>query len=160
MGPISSAYSRLYGAKGWAALGAAGVVLFLVFPLLNLVAPASSPFHVSAYWVTLIGKIMCYAIVAVAMDLIWGYAGILSLGHGLFFALGGYAMGMYLMRSIGQEGVYHSDLPDFMVFLDWKTYPWYWSMTNHFWYAALLVVLAPGLLAFVFGFFAFRSRIR
>jgi urea transport system permease protein len=103
---------------------------------------------------------MCYAIVALAMDLIWGYTGILSLGHGLFFALGGYAMGMYLMRSIGHDGVYHSDFPDFMVFLDWKAYPWYWRFTDHFWYAALLVVLVPGLLAFVFGYFAFRSRIK
>jgi urea transport system permease protein len=94
------------------------------------------------------------------MDLIWGYAGILSLGHGVFFALGGYAMGMYLMRSIGRDGVYQSDLPDFMVFLDWKAYPWYWSFTEHFWYAAMLVVLIPGLLALVFGFFAFRSRIK
>ncbi len=108
----------------------------------------------------LTGKIMCYAIVAVAMDLVWGYTGILSLGHGLFFALGGYAMGMYLMRMIGREGQYQSDLPDFMVFLNWKAYPWYWSFTDHFWYAALLVVLVPGLLAFVFGFFAFRSRIK
>ena len=98
----------------------------------------------SDYWVTLIGKIMCYAIVALAMDLVWGYTGILSLGHGLFFALGGYAMGMYLMRSIGRDGVYQSDLPDFMVFLDWKAYPWYWSFTEHFWYCALLVVLVPG----------------
>jgi urea transport system permease protein len=115
---------------------------------------------VSDYFVALAGKIMCYAIVALAMDLIWGYTGILSLGHGLFFALGGYAMGMYLMRSIGTEGVYHSDLPDFMVFLDWKAYPWYWSFTDHFWYAALLVVLVPGVLALVFGYFAFRSRIK
>src|SRR6202051_1620745 len=95
-----------------------------------------------------------------AMDLIWGYTGILSLGPCLFFALGGYAMGMYLMRSIGLEGVYHSNLPDFMVFLDWKAYPWYWSFTDHFWYAALLIVLVPGLLALVFGYFAFRSRIK
>jgi ABC-type branched-subunit amino acid transport system permease subunit len=124
-------------------------------------APARGhPFHLADYWVTLGGKIMCYAIVALAMDLIWGYAGILSLGHGLFFALGGYAMGMYLMRSIGHEGVYRSDLPDFMVFLDWKAYPWYWSFTDHFWFAALLVVLVPGILAFVFGYFAFRSRIK
>jgi len=94
------------------------------------------------------------------MDLIWGFTGILSLGHGLFFALGGYAMGMYLMRSIGLDGVYHSTLPDFMVFLDWKAYPWYWTGTEHFWYSALLVVLVPGLLAFVFGYFAFRSRIK
>jgi len=160
MGPISSAYSRLYGAKGWAALGAAAVVLFLVFPLLNLVAPASSPFHVSAYWVTLIGKIMCYAIVAVAMDLIWGYAGILSLGHGLFFALGGYAFGMYLMRQIGADGQYRVNMPDFMVFLDWKEFPWQWWNSDQFWWAMLLVVLVPGLLAFVFGYFAFRSRVK
>ena len=160
MGPISSAYSRLYGAKGWAALGAAGVVLFLVFPLLNLVAPASSPFHVSAYWVTLIGKIMCYAIVAVAMDLIWGYAGILSLGHGLFFALGGYAFGMYLMRQIGADGQYRVNMPDFMVFLDWKEFPWQWWNSDQFWWAMLLVVLVPGLVAFVFGYFAFRSRVK
>ena len=129
-------------------------------PVCNLLLPAGHPFHVSDYRVTLVGKIMCYAIVALAMDLIWGYTGILSLGHGLFFALGGYAMGMYLMRSIGRDGVYQSDLPDFMVFLDWKAYPWYWSFTDHFWYAALLVVLVPGLLAFVFGYFAFRSRIK
>ena len=103
---------------------------------------------------------MCYMMVALAMDLIWGYSGILSLGHGVFFALGGYAMGMYLMRMIGREGQYQSDLPDFMVFLDWKTYPWYWSFTEHFWYALMLVVLVPGILAFVFGYFAFRSRIK
>src|SRR5512134_100307 len=153
MGPLASALTRLYGPQGWAAIAACAAVLFVVFPILALAVPASSPFHVSAYWVTLIGKIMCYAIVALAMDLIWGYAGILSLGHGLFFALGGYAMGMYLMRSIGRDGVYKSDLPDFMVFLDWKAYPWYWSFTDQFWYAMLLVVLVPGVLAFVFGYF-------
>src|SRR6267142_2331727 len=160
MGPISSTYSRLYGAKGWAALSAVACVLFLVFPLLNLVVPASSPFHVSAYWVTLIGKIMCYAIVALAMDLIWGYAGILSLGHGLFFALGGYAFGMYLMRQIGADGQYRVNMPDFMVFLDWKEFPWQWWNSDQFWWAILLVVLVPGLLAFVFGYFAFRSRVK
>jgi len=145
---------------GWAAFAFAAYVLLVLVPGLNLLLPANHPMHLSDYWVTLGGKIMCYAIVALAMDLIWGYAGILSLGHGLFFALGGYAMGMYLMRSIGREGVYQSDLPDFMVFLDWKAYPWYWSFTDHFWYAALLIVLVPGLLAFVFGYFAFRSRIK
>ncbi len=129
-------------------------------PVCNLVVPAGNIFHMSDFLVTLIGKIMCYAIVALAMDLIWGYTGILSLGHGLFFALGGYAMGMYLMRAIGHDGVYKSDLPDFMVFLDWKAYPWYWSFTDNFWYCAALVVLVPGVLAFVFGFFAFRSRIK
>src|SRR5206468_370966 len=144
----------------WIAIGVAAMVLFVVFPICNLVVPATSALHISDYTVTLLGKIMCYAIVALAMDLIWGYTGILSLGHGLFFALGGYAMGMYLMRSIGHDGVYQSDLPDFMVFLDWKKYPWYWSFTDHFGYAVALVVLAPGLLAFLFGFFAFRSRIK
>ncbi len=160
MGPISSAFSRLYGRRGWAALGAVAGVLFLVFPLLNLVVPASSPFHASAYWVTLIGKIMCYAIVAVAMDLIWGYAGILSLGHGLFFALGGYAFGMYLMREIGADGQYRVNMPDFMVFLDWKEFPWQWWNSDQFWWCALLAGLVPGLLALVFGYFAFRSRVK
>jgi len=152
--------TRLYGPAGWLAIAAFACVMLVLFPLANLVLPEASPFHLSAYWVTLIGKIMCYAIVAVAMDLIWGYAGILSLGHGLFFALGGYAMGMYLMRGIGREGQYRSDLPDFMVFLDWKALPWHWWNSDHFWWAALMVVLVPGVLALVFGYFAFRSRIR
>jgi len=108
----------------------------------------------------LLGKIMCYAICALAMDLIWGFTGILSLGHGLFFALGGYAMGMYLMRQIGRDGNYKSDLPDFMVFLDWKELPWHWALSDSFAATLALVVLAPGLLALVFGFFAFRSRIK
>ena len=135
-------------------------VLVLGVPLLNLGVPAHSALHVSDYTVALLGKIVCYAIVALAMDLIWGYTGILSLGHGLFFALGGYAMGMYLMRSIGTDGVYGSTIPDFMVFLDWKQLPWYWLGSQRFLQACLYVVLAPGLLALVFGFFAFRSRIR
>ena len=160
MGPLASGIGRLYGRKGWAVLGACAVILFVLFPLANLALPKGSLFYISDYTIALTGKILCYAIVAVAMDLIWGYTGILSLGHGLFFALGGYAMGMYLMRMIGREGQYRSDLPDFMVFLDWKAFPWYWSFTDQFWYAALLVVLVPGLLAFVFGFFAFRSRIK
>ena len=153
-------FARLLPAKGWLFYVAAALVLFVAFPVLNLAVPPGHVLHLSDYTVTLIGKIMCYAIVALAMDLIWGYTGILSLGHGVFFALGGYAMGMYLMRAIGHDGVYQSDLPDFMVFLDWKAYPWYWSFTDHFWFAALLVVLVPGLLAFVFGYFAFRSRIK
>jgi urea transport system permease protein len=136
------------------------VLIAVLVPLANQSLPADHPLHLSDYAVSLSGKILCYAIVALAMDLIWGFAGILSLGHGLFFALGGYAMGMYLMRSIGRDGVYKSDLPDFMVFLDWKALPWYWNFTDHFWYAALLVVLVPGLIAFVFGYFAFRSRIK
>jgi urea transport system permease protein len=150
----------LYGRAGWLALGAAALVLFVGFPVANLVLPESSALHLSSYWVTLIAKIMCYAIVALAMDLIWGYTGILSLGQGLFFALGGYAMGMYLMRQIGRDGQYKADLPDFMVFLDWKALPWTWWGSEHFLWAALLVVLVPGLVAYVFGWFAFRSRIK
>jgi urea transport system permease protein len=160
MGPIASLLSRLYGTRGWLVLGCGASVLFVVFPLLNLAVPPGSAFHVSAYWVTLIGKIMCYAIVALAMDLIWGYAGILSLGHGLFFALGGYAFGMYLMRQIGADGQYRVNMPDFMVFLDWKEFPWQWWNSDQFWWCALLVLLVPGLLAFVFGYFAFRSRVK
>jgi urea transport system permease protein len=151
---------NLYGAKGWIAIGIASLIAFVVFPILTIAVPPDSPFHVSQYWVTLIGKIMCFAIVAIAMDLVWGYTGILSLGHGLFFALGGYAMGMYLMRQIGREGQYQSDLPDFMVFLDWKELPLAWWNSDQFWWCALLVVLVPGLLALVFGFFAFRSRVK
>ena len=158
--PFVNTFTRLYGAAGWAVLGVIGFVLFVVFPLLNLALPVDSTFHVSAYWITLIGKIMCYAIVALAMDLIWGYCGILSLGHGLFFALGGYGMGMYLMRQIGGDGQYRAELPDFMVFLDWKEFPWQWWNTDHFAWALLLAVAAPGLLAYVFGYFAFRSRIK
>ena len=136
------------------------IVVLALVPVLNLFVPDGSVFHLSSYVVALIGKFMCYAIAALALDLVWGYTGILSLGHGVFFALGGYAHGMYLMRAIGHDGVYQSDLPDFMVFLDWKSYPWYWSFTDHFLYAWFLVLFVPGLLAFVFGFFAFRSRIK
>ena len=125
--------ARLLPARAWWFYVGAALLLFVVFPVLHLAVPATSAWHLSDYTVTLLGKIMCYAIVALAMDLIWGYTGILSLGHGTFFALGGYAMGMYLMRSIGLEGVYQSELPDFMVFLDWKAYPWYWRFTEHFW---------------------------
>src|SRR3989338_1253587 len=152
--------TRLYGVRGWTILGLFAFVVFVFFPVLNLFVKAESPFHVSAYWVTLLGKIMCYAIVAVAMDLIWGYAGILSLGHGLFFALGGYAFGMYLMRQIGRDGSYQSDLPDFMVFLDWKQLPWYWTGSDSFLWVIFLVLVVPALAALVFGFFAFRSRIK
>ena len=129
-------------------------------PALNLLVPADSVFHLSDYMVGLLGKIMCYAICALAMDLIWGYTGILSLGHGLFFALGGYVMGMYLMRQIGRDGNYGSDLPDFMVFLDWKELPWHWALSDSFVATLLLIVLVPGMVAFVFGYFAFRSRIK
>ena len=145
---------------GWSAFLVALILVCAVAPLLNLVVPAGSAFHMSDYAVALVGKIMCYAICALAMDLIWGYTGILSLGHGLFFALGGYAMGMYLMRQIGRDGNYKSDLPDFMVFLDWKELPWHWSFSDSFVATLFLIVAVPGIVAFVFGYFAFRSRIK
>jgi urea transport system permease protein len=129
-------------------------------PILNQGVPASSAFHLSAYGITLIGKYLCYGMLALAVDLIWGYCGILSLGHTAFFSLGGYAIGMYLMRQIGPRGVYGDPiLPDFMVFLNWKSLPWFWHGFNHFPFAVLMMVLAPGLLALVFGWFAFRSRV-
>jgi urea transport system permease protein len=145
---------------GWGTWLAALVVLCALVPVLNLVVPAGSVFHLSDFAVALVAKIMCYAICALAMDLIWGYTGILSLGHGLFFALGGYAMGMYLMRQIGTDGNYKSNLPDFMVFLDWKALPWHWTFSDSFIATLFLVVAVPGLVAFVFGYFAFRSRIK
>ena len=132
----------------------------IVIPLLNLLAPEDSFLHVPTYLVALFGKYVCYALLALSIDLIWGYCGILSLGHGAFFALGGYAMGMYLMRQIGARGVYANPvLPDFMVFLNWKELPWYWYGFDMFWFAMLMVLVAPGLLAFAFGWFAFRSRV-
>ncbi|WP_422398498.1 urea ABC transporter permease subunit UrtC [Teredinibacter turnerae] len=132
---------------------------FLV-PFLNLVMPEGSLLHIPTYTVTLLGKYLCYALLALALDLVWGYCGILSLGHGAFFALGGYAMGMYLMRQIGDRGVYgNPELPDFMVFLNWDKLPWYWHGFDMFWFAMVMVVLVPGLLAFVFGWLAFRSRV-
>jgi urea transport system permease protein len=132
----------------------------IVVPILNLALPTSSAFQIPTYVMSLFGKYVCYAILALSIDLIWGYCGILSLGHGAFFALGGYAMGMYLMRQIGTRGVYADPiLPDFMVFLNWHDLPVYWYGFQHFAYAALMVVLVPGLLAFVFGWFAFRSRV-
>ena len=149
----------LFTKPAWSGILVCAAVL-AALPIFNLAFPEGHALHVSSYAVALIGKFMCYALAALALDLVWGYTGILSLGHGLFFALGGYAHGMYLMRAIGHDGVYQSDLPDFMVFLDWKSYPWYWSMTDNYWYCLLLVVLVPGLLAFIFGFFAFRSRIK
>lgn len=145
---------------GWIALAFFAAITWIGIPVAHLVLPEGHALHVSAYTLTLLGKILCYMVVAVAMDLIWGYAGILSLGHGLFFALGGYAFGMYLMRQIGRDGSYGSDLPDFMVFLDWKELPWYWAGSDSFLWAAFLAMALPGVVAFIFGWFAFRSRIK
>jgi len=154
-GLVSGALDR--GALAFlATLAAIGILV----PALNLLVPATSPFYLSSYFVALFGKYLCFAILALSIDLIWGYCGILSLGHGAFFALGGYAMGMYLMRQIGTRGVYaHPVLPDFMVFLNWPELPIYWYGFQHFAYAAFMVLFVPGLLAFVFGWFAFRSRV-
>ena len=138
------------------------VILGLVFlvTVLNLFVPEGSFFHVPSYLVPLLGKYLCYAMLAIALDLVWGYCGILSLCHAAFFALGGYAMGMYLMRQIGDRGVYgNPELPDFMVFLNWQELPWYWQGFDMFWFAMLMVMLVPGLLAFVFGWLTFRSRV-
>ena len=139
-----------------------GILLAIaaLVPISNLMLPAGSPLHLPDHFVPLFGKYLTYAMLALALDLIWGYAGILSLGHGAFFALGGYAMGMYLMRQIGDRGVYANPvLPDFMVFLNYQELPWFWHGFDMFWFAILMVVLVPGLLAFVFGWFAFRSRV-
>ncbi len=136
------------------------MVLAVVVPVCNLWVPETSFFHVSTYAVTLLGKYLTFALLALAVDLVWGYCGILTLGHGAFFALGGYAMGMYLMRQIGDRGVYGNPLlPDFMVFLNWSELPWYWHGFDQFWFAMIMVMLVPGLLAFVFGWLAFRSRV-
>ncbi|TVP81657.1 urea ABC transporter permease subunit UrtC [Thioalkalivibrio sp.] len=136
------------------------LAMAVAVPYANLVLPPESPWHLSTYWVALIGKFLTFALLALAIDLIWGYAGILSLGHGAFFGLGGYAMGMYLTRQIGDRGVYgNPELPDFMVFLSYESLPWYWWGFDMFWFAMLMVVLVPGLLALVFGWLAFRSRV-
>src|SRR3954449_7513208 len=139
------------GGQG-AAFVAILVALAVLVPALNLLVPPTSAFHVPTHFVVLFGKWLAYALLAVSLDLVWGYCGILSLGHGAFFALGGYAMGMYLMRQIGARGVYGNPvLPDFMVFLNYKALPWYWYGFDHFWFAAAMVLIAPGILAFVFG---------
>ena len=136
------------------------VLATLAIALGNLLLPQGHLLHVPTYTVTLLGKYLTYALLAISVDLVWGYLGILSLGHGAFFALGGYAMGMYLMRQIGDRGVYgNPDLPDFMVFLNWQELPWFWLGSDQFWFAMIMVLLAPGLLAFVFGWFAFKSRV-
>ncbi|NUB14557.1 urea ABC transporter permease subunit UrtC [Azospirillum brasilense] len=135
-------------------------VLAVAVPVMALGTTPDSPWHLSTHTVALLGKYLCFALLALSLDLVWGFVGILSLGHAAFFTLGGYAMGMYLMRQIGSRGVYgNADLPDFMVFLNWTELPWYWHGFDQFWFAAIMVMLVPGLLAFAFGWFAFRSRV-
>lgn len=150
---------RALDGKVIVAIGILLAIAWLV-PALNLLVPPESAFHIPTYAVSLFGKYLCYALLALALDLVWGYCGILSLGHGAFFALGGYAMGMYLMRQIGSRGVYGDPvLPDFMVFLNWQELPWFWYGFDMFPFAMLMVLVVPGLLAFLFGWFAFRSRV-
>ncbi|MCG9624762.1 urea ABC transporter permease subunit UrtC [Vibrio mediterranei] len=152
--------SALRGDRGGQLTILALLVAVVVVPLANTLLPIGHPLHVETFTISLMGKYLSYAMLALAVDLVWGYLGILSLGHGAFFALGGYAMGMYLMRQIGDRGVYGNPiLPDFMVFLDWQALPWFWQGFDQFWFACLMVVLVPGALAYVFGYLAFRSRV-
>lgn len=151
---------KLHSLKGWLFTFSLLGIAIVLLPLLNIFAPENSFLHIPDYMFSLFGKYLCYALVALAIDLIWGYTGVLSLGHGVFFSLGGYAMGMYLMRSIGKEGVYKSELPDFMVFLDWKELPWYWWGFDSFIFTFFVILIMPGLFAFIFGYFAFKSRIK
>jgi urea transport system permease protein len=150
---------QIHSRRAWLAVGVVFLAGGVLIPVLNAL-PDSSSLHFPDYLVPLFGKFLCFGIAALGMDLVWGYAGILSLGHGVFFALGGYSMGMYLMRSMAGEGVYRSALPDFMVFLDWKELPWYWHGFQSFPFAMIMALAAPGLLAGVFGYLAFRSRIK
>ncbi|WP_051361909.1 urea ABC transporter permease subunit UrtC [Solimonas soli] len=155
-----SLLGTLWTERGSRAFYAVLLLAAVLVPVLNLGVAESSALHVPTYTVALLGKYLCYALLAIAVDLVWGYCGILSLGHTAFFALGGYAMGMYLMRQIGTRGVYGDPLlPDFMVFLNWKELPWFWHGMDTFWFAMLMVLLVPGLLAYAFGWFAFRSRV-
>ncbi len=149
----------IHSARGWLALGLVFLGLCIILPGLHAWTSPESFVHVPEYVISLLGKFLCYAIVALSIDLIWGFTGILSLGHGVFFALGGYAIGMYMMRVMAGEGVYRSELPDFMVFLDWKELPWFWLGFDNFFFALFMALAVPGLLAYIFGFFAFRSRI-
>ena len=157
---LMSRLASLESRRGWQVFLILLVLTIVLVPVLNLMLPPTSPFHVPTYMLSLLGKYLCFALLALSLDLIWGYAGALSLGHGAFFALGGYCMGMYLMRQIGTRGVYgNPDLPDFMVFLNWSELPWYWWGFDQFWFAALMIMAVPALLAYVLGWLAFRSRI-
>ena len=153
-------FIRLHSFREWLCIFTILAIAMVLLPLFNILVPEESVLHVPNYMFALMGKYLCYALVALAIDLIWGYTGILSLGHGVFFSMGGYAMGMYLMRSVGKEGVYKSDLPDFMVFLDWKELPWYWYGFDSFIFTLLVILILPALFAFTFGYFAFKSRIK
>src|SRR6478735_7895776 len=151
---------KIHRPTGWAILAGTLLLFGVLIPISNQFVAEESALHVSDQYILILGKFACYAMVGLAVDLVWGFGGILSLGHCVFFALGGYAMGMYLMRSIGKGGVYASDLPDFMVFLDWKELPWYWHGFDNFWFALAMCMVVPGVLGGLFGYLAFRSRIK
>ena len=153
-------WRQMHSPREWLAVFGVLLVVGVLVPTLNHAVPEGSPLHLSNHLVPLYGKFLCFALVAIAMDLVWGFTGILSLGHAVFFAAGGYAMGMHLMRNIGKQGVYRSELPDFMVFLDWKELPWFWRPFDNFGFACAAIVLVPAVMALIFGFLAFRSRIR
>lgn len=158
--PKSFVLAAMRGDRGGQLTILAILAAVVLIPLANTLLPSGHPLHVETFTISLMGKYLSYAMLALAVDLVWGYLGILSLGHGAFFALGGYAMGMYLMRQIGDRGVYGNPiLPDFMVFLNWQELPWFWHGFDQFWFACLMVVLVPGALAYVFGYLAFRSRV-
>jgi urea transport system permease protein len=153
-------FAFLYADRGGQIFLSVVLLLAVFVPLLNLALPVESAWHVPTWVMSLLGKYLCFALLALSVDLIWGFCGILSLGHGAFFALGGYAMGMYLMRQIGERGVYgNPELPDFMVFLNWKELPWYWHGFDNFGFAMIMVLVVPGILGFVFGWLTFRSRV-
>jgi urea transport system permease protein len=157
---LMSRLASLESRRGWQVFLILLVLTIVLVPVLNLTLPPESPFHVPTYMLSLLGKYLCFALLALSLDLIWGYAGALSLGHGAFFALGGYCMGMYLMRQIGSRGQYGNPLlPDFMVFLNYKELPWFWHGFDQFWFAAVMIVLVPSVLALALGWFAFRSRV-
>jgi urea transport system permease protein len=153
-------FRRMHGPRAWIAFGVVALIGLVVIPILSSALPPDSALAISPRVISLLGKFVCFAMTAIALDLIWGFTGMLSLGHGVFFALGGYAMGMYLMLGIAGQGVYRSNLPDFMVFLDWKELPWFWHGFDNFFFALLAALWVPGALAYAFGYFAFRSRIR
>jgi len=157
---MASTLLHLHRPKAWIGFAVVLLLFGVLVPMLNQVVPAESALYLPDHYILILGKFACFAMVALAVDLVWGFAGILSLGHCVFFALGGYAMGMYLMRSIGKSGVYVSDLPDFMVFLDWKELPWYWHGFENLWFAVLMCMVVPGVLGGLFGYLAFRSRIK
>src|ERR1700761_62606 len=151
---------RQFSKRELAWVAGVACLLLVILPALNAFTPTESFFHISDFQIGLYGKYLCYAILAIGVDLLWGFTGLLSLGQALFFALGGYMMGMYLMRMIGDLGQYHQAIPDFLVFLGWSKLPLFWRPFSSFAFALFMAFALPGVLATIFGYLAFRSRIR